>query len=385
MILGIDASTIRSGGGLSHLAGVLRGASPRDFGFEGVHVWCNPTVADYLKSFSLPDIHLWCQEELTGSLWRLARWQMRGWSKRLSQTGVNVLWSPGGLTGWIPPWIPLVALSQNLLPFEPSEMARYGLAPIRFKFLLLRQIQLGAFKKANGIMFLSKYARDQVVRCIPEIAAKAIVIPHGIDRALYRLPRKPAWNGDKPVRLLYVSTVDMYKHQWHVVTAVQKLLLQNYNVELDLVGSAYPPALRKLNKSRDSFPALAAKVHYRGPVCHAELSALYHQADIFVFASTCETISFIVLEAMAAGLPIACSNRQPMPEVLGDAGMYFDPEQPGEIAGAIKSLIDHPEQAFQLAQKAHERAIGYSWKRCADETFAFIAQTMENNYRQKEN
>jgi len=374
MILGIDASSIRSGGGLYHLAGVLCGASPRDFGFKAVHVWCNPAAADYLKPCSTPEIHIWCQEELTGSLWRLVRWQTRGWSERLFQTRVTILWSPGGLAGWIPRQMPLVMLSQNLLPFKPLEMSRYGLAPIWFKFFLLRQIQLGAFKKAKGVMFLSKYARDQVVRYIPEIADKAIVIPHGIDRAFYRLPRKPARNDDKPVRLLYVSTVDMFKHQWHVVAAVKKLVLQNYNVELDLVGSAYPPALRKLNRTLDALPSIRAHVRYHGPVQHDELSALYHQTDIFVFASTCETISFIVLEAMAAGLPIACSDRQPMPEVLGDAGVYFDPENPDEIVAAIKTLVDQPEKAYQLAQKAYERAQGYSWERCARDTLNFLVE-----------
>ncbi|MFA5130667.1 MAG: glycosyltransferase family 1 protein [Patescibacteria group bacterium] len=374
MILGVDASTIRSEGGLSHLRGVLSHVRLRDSGFETVHVWCNPAAADYLEPFALPGVHLWRQEELTGSLWRLARWQMRGWSQRLSQTGVTVLWSPGGLVGRIPRRVPLVVLSQNLLPFEPVEMARYGLAPIRLKFLLLRQIQLGAFKKARGIMFLSKYARDQVARYIPEIADKMIVIPHGIDHEFYCLPRKPAWPCDRPVRLLYVSSIHMYKHQWQVVAAVETLIRQNYHVELDLIGSAYPPALLKLNQTLDKLPSVRTHVRYHGSIQHAELAALYHQADIFVFASTCETISIIVLEAMAAGLPIACSNRQPMPEVLGDAGLYFDPEAPAEIAGAIKSLIDNPEQAFQLAQKAYARAQKYSWERCARDTLAFMVE-----------
>lgn len=375
MILAIDASSIRSGGGLSHLDGVLRHAQPQCHGFDKVVVWCNPTAATYLDARKYHGVCIVPQTSLRGSLWRLAAWQLFVLPRLIAETKPDVLWSLGGIY-FGRCRIPTVMMSQNLLPFEPTEMARYGLAPIRFKFLLLRQIQLGAFKKAKSIIFLSKYARDQVVRYIPEIADKAIVIPHGIDRAFYRLPRKPAWNGDKPVRLLYVSTVDMYKHQWHVVAAVQKLILQNYNVELDLVGSAYPSALRKLNKTLDAFPSPRAHVHYRGPAQHADLAALYHQADVFVFASTCETFGMVITEAMAAGLPIACSNRGPMPEVLGDAGVYFNPEKPAEIAEAIRKLIEDPILRKEKAEAAFERAKEFTWERCADETFGFLAECL---------
>jgi len=377
MILAIDASSIRSGGGLSHLAGVLRHARPQSHGFSKVVAWCNPQAAAYLDAQNINGACIVPQVSLHGSLWRLAAWQLFVLPRLIAETKPDVLWSPGGIL-FGRSRIPAVMMSQNLLPFEPSEMARYGLAPIRFKFLLLRHIQRNAFKKANRVIFLSRYARDRVVRYIPEIAGKTAVIPHGIDRAFYCSPRKPAWPAGRPIRLLYVSSVHMYKHQWHVVAAVEALIGRNYRVELDLVGSAYSPALRKLNRILDAFPSARAHVHYRGPAQHADLAAYYRQADIFIFASTCETISIIVLEAMAAGLPIACSRRPPMDEMLGDAGVYFDPEQPEEIAGAIKTLIDQPERAFSLAQKAYERALQYSWEQCANDTFAVLSRAAKD-------
>lgn len=357
---------------MSHLAGALRQAQPQARGFERIIVWCNSRAAKYLEAEQLAGVQVICQPFLRGPLWRLMAWQIFVLPRLIAKIKPDVLWSPGGIYFGCR-CVPTVMMSQNLLPFEPAEMARYGWQPIRMKFWLLRQIQLCAFKKAAGVMFLSKYARDQVLRYIPEIASKTVVIPHGIDREFYCLPRKPAWPVDRPIRLLYVSSVHMYKHQWQVVAAMDQLIKQKYNVELDLVGSAYPPALRKLNQALNAAPAARVHVRYHGSVPHAALAALYHQADIFVFASTCETISIIVLEAMAAGLPIVCSNRQPMPEVLGDAGLYFDPDQPTEIAGAIKALIDQPVQAYALAQKAHARAQQYSWERGARDTMAFLS------------
>jgi glycosyltransferase involved in cell wall biosynthesis len=115
-------------------------------------------------------------------------------------------------------------------------------------------------------------------------------------------------------------------------------------------------------------------LHYRGAVPFDELPGLYRQADAFVFASSCENLPNILLEAMASGLPIACSNLGPMPEVLGDAGAYFHPEHPAEIASALQQLFEQPEVRNRLAHAALARARHFSWKRCADETFSFLTQ-----------
>ena len=110
-----------------------------------------------------------------------------------------------------------------------------------------------------------------------------------------------------------------------------------------------------------------------------ELYKVYHQADAFVFASSCETFGQILLEAMASGLPIACSNRSAMPEVLGNAGIYFDPESPDQIADALTMLLKDHDLRAMLAQEAYDRAREYSWERCAKETFSFLAEVIKTN------
>jgi glycosyltransferase involved in cell wall biosynthesis len=117
-----------------------------------------------------------------------------------------------------------------------------------------------------------------------------------------------------------------------------------------------------------------AVIGYLGAVPYQDLHRLYGATDMCVFASSYETISNILLEGMASGLPIACSDRGPMPEVLGDAGLYFDHEDVGSITSAIRRLIVSPELRSEMAQAAFERMGGYSWRRCADETFGFLAE-----------
>jgi glycosyltransferase involved in cell wall biosynthesis len=77
---------------------------------------------------------------------------------------------------------------------------------------------------------------------------------------------------------------------------------------------------------------------------------------------------------MAAGLPIACSNRSSLHETLGDAGLYFDPEKPMEIAAAIRKLIEDHILRAEKAEAALDRAKEFTWERCARETFDFIAK-----------
>ena len=175
-------------------------------------------------------------------------------------------------------------------------------------------------------------------------------------------------------RLLYVSSIDQYKHQWHLIEAVSFLRKQNIPVKLDLVGPAFPPALMRLNAAITKFDPENTWVRYHGAVPYEELNNLYAQADLGVFASSCENMPIILLEKMASGLPIACSNRGPMPEVLGNAGLYFDPERPTEIMHSLRKYIESPDLRSEKASNSIARCQQYSWSRCADETFTFLAK-----------
>lgn len=98
--------------------------------------------------------------------------------------------------------------------------------------------------------------------------------------------------------------------------------------------------------------------------------------DHFVFASSCENMPNTLVEAIAAGLPLACSRRGPMHEILGDAGLYFDPESHLSIAEAIRRLIDDPLLRDDLTSRARQLSQQYSWPRCAHQTWAFTAETV---------
>jgi glycosyltransferase involved in cell wall biosynthesis len=86
----------------------------------------------------------------------------------------------------------------------------------------------------------------------------------------------------------------------------------------------------------------------------------------------------ILLETMAAGLPVAASRLPPMSDLLGEAGLTFDPTNAVDIAATLNRLIADPELRAALAERSYSAAQQYSWEACANQTFAFLAGT----YRQ---
>lgn len=374
MIIGIDASNIRAGGGLTHLVQLLAAADPSRHGFERVVVWAEgPTLA---RLGDRPWLEKRSDGWLNGSLVRRLLWQQSRLSGLARAAGVDVLLAPGGTA--LCDFRPLVTMSRNLLPFDAKALRRYVWRREIIRLTVLRYIQTWSFRRADGVIFLTAYARQTVLQATGAIRGRTVVIPHGVDGRFLRPPRPRESRGRPqprcPLRLVYVSIVDFYKHQGEVAQAVAKLRAEGLPLVLDLIGPAYRPALRKLRRVLRRLDPERAFLRYRGAVPYEGLPQEYSRADIGIFASSCENLPNILLEMMASGLPIACSDRGPMPEVLGSAGVYFDPEDPASIAAAIRRLVEEPETAEKLAWAAFERAGNYSWERCARETFSFLSE-----------
>jgi glycosyltransferase involved in cell wall biosynthesis len=205
------------------------------------------------------------------------------------------------------------------------------------------------------------------------------VIPHGVDPALFRPPEAQQalqyYTRERPFRLLYVSTIDFYKHQSTVVRAVGLLRREGLPLAMRFVGAAYPRAARQLRVAFATNDPGGEFLRYDGPVGRGDLADVYAATDAFVFASTCENLPNILLEAMASGLPIASSDRRPMPDVLGPDAAYFDPESLESTAGAIRALVGDDGARQRFARTAYARAQTFSWERCADQTLSFIRHT----------
>ena len=181
-----------------------------------------------------------------------------------------------------------------------------------------------------------------------------------------------------PCRILYVSNIAPYKHQWNVIEAVSLLRNKNIPITLDLVGKS-GPGLKKMEKIKKKFDPEKKFVFYHGEVLYDLLPDYYYEADISVFASSCENMPNTLLEGMASGTPIACSSMGPMPEIIGKSELYFDPLKPEEIASVLEKMFNSVEIRKKNSKKSVITAKKYNWKLCADRTFAFLKVVAELN------
>ncbi|MDO8500605.1 MAG: glycosyltransferase family 1 protein [Gemmatimonadaceae bacterium] len=374
MILGIDATNLRAGGGISYLAGVLRGADPPAHGFSQVVVWAGRETLAMIEDrpwlVKGHDPHL--DKVLPYRVW----WQLSRLSASAREFDCDVLFVPGG--SFDGDFRPFVAASHNLLPFEWNELKRFGWSWMALKLMLLRKAQSRTFRNADGLVFASRYARDVVMRVVKPKTRRTVVIPNGVDRQFIRAPREQLpierYSAENPFRILYVSIIDVYKHHPEVAEAASRLRAGGFPVVLELVGPAYPPAMKRLQKTVDRVDPEGELIRQRGKVLYPELLASYAEADLFVFASSCENMPLILLEAMTSGLPIACSDSGPMTEILGDGGVYFNPEKPEEIFQSLHAMITSPSLRSERSAISFERAKAYDWTRCARETLMFLSE-----------
>ncbi|NBC15143.1 MAG: glycosyltransferase [Gammaproteobacteria bacterium] len=122
--------------------------------------------------------------------------------------------------------------------------------------------------------------------------------------------------------------------------------------------------------SRVAELGLRDAVTFAGFVPSELLPALYAEAEVFVFPSLFEGFGIPVLEAMAAGTAVCAGNTSSIPEVVGDAGLLFDPTDADAIASALGQLLDDGRLRARLAAQGKARAAGFTWDRAAAATLA---------------
>jgi len=370
--IGIDAANIRLGGGITHLAEILKVLDVESMGIDQIVIWgCQNTLgrlpnAPWLKKIS--------PAKLNDNLISRVIWQTFSLSRAVTKEGCDILLVPGG--SYFGSFHPVVTISQNLLPVEWGEMVRNQSILMALKMIVLRYVQGFSFKHSDGVIFLTEYAKSRVCAAIGASLTNSIVIPHGQTTRFCQPPRQQKkWTDysiNNPLEILYVSNIDVYKHQIEVLEAIHELRLSGLPLKLTMIGPAVPSYYHKLLDKLDQLDTARSWAQYLGVVQYEDMSLHYKKADIGIFASSCETFGIILLEKMAAGLPIACSNKSSMPEILQDGGVYFDPANPRDIAKALKELILSDDLRAKKSLVSYCRSGDYSWSRCADETFSYI-------------
>ena len=372
--IGIDASRNRSGGARAHLIGILESLELEEHSIKKVHVWSYQDLLDALPD--RPWLCKHCPPALERNLPAQLLWQRLALEREARAVGCDIMFVTDAST--LSHFSPMVVLSQDLLSYEKGAMSYFGFGKARLRLLSILVLQNLAFRRADGVMFLTKYA-GQLIQASCGTLDRVAYVPHGVGDSFRGVAENHPWPpiGDE-ITCTYVSNAEMYKHQWQVVEAISLLRNKNHNLRLILVGGGSGRAQVLLNNAIRKFDPNGDFVTQIKFVSQDELASYLALSNVFIFASSCENLPITLLEGMAAGLPIACSNRGPMPEVLQDAGTFFDPENPQSIANAVEKLIIDPILRKSVAQRSAKIAEEYSWKQCSYKTFKFITNTHFN-------
>lgn len=383
MILGIDACNIRQGGGVTHLLEIINEFNPDKHGFNKIIIWSSKRTLekipdkDYIEKINNTLI----EKNFIFTFF----FQIFYFKNEILSKSCDIVLVPGGT--FLSNFSPYVAISQNLLPFELQEAFRYNSFFKKIKFILLRLTQSYTFKNATGVIFLTDYAKKVIASQI-KIPSNNVIIPHGINKNYLKLPKQQLacneYNEFKKFKLLYVSILSPYKHQSNIVETVCRLDKKGYPIKLVLIGPSEFQSLKKFNHTISKYSNSNSCIEYLGAVKHSELFKYYTDADAFIFASTCENLPIILIEAMSSGLPILCSNYGPMPEVLGENGkMYFDPLNLDSVEEKIIELFEKKEIRENISSESYYRSLKYSWSDIADYTYKYLLNTLHKIRNEK--
>jgi glycosyltransferase involved in cell wall biosynthesis len=365
---------VASGGGNTHLRELLLHASPVEAGFDKVLVVAPQATLDRLPDFRWLDkiTHPWLNKNL------LYRYLFLYFRLKNYLTQADVLFSPAG--DYNGNFEKQVAMTQNQLYYEPRERFRYFPGWVFFRLVLLQWLQFMAFRKAKNIITLTGYTAQLLKKAGINVPIR--VIPHGIPHN-FELPVKEqlspdAYSFEHPYRLLYVSSVDLYKHQWVVAAAVVHARRSGIPVELHIAGPVlYPLAAKKMNQALHEAGEHANAIIMHGAISYDDIREIYAGADMFVFSSTCESFGLTLLEAAKAGLPVLCYDYPPAREILADGAAWFQHIDAATIADAFKKLYENPDLRDKIARAGQERARLFSWEKCAQQTFQLLAETAQ--------
>jgi glycosyltransferase involved in cell wall biosynthesis len=229
-----------------------------------------------------------------------------------------------------------------------------------------------AARRSRRVLTLSHAAKDDIIRFLG-VPASRIDVTHlgpGLEPVASPVPeaqlREQFGLGSRPI-VLAVSAKRPHKNIERLAEAVARLDGDEAPI---LLVPGYATVFEDELRARAESVLGADRVRFTGWVDDATLEGLYRAATVFAFPSLAEGFGLPVLDAMLRGLPVACSDSTSLPEVGGDAVLYFDPNDVASIAGALRRVLTDAELRQRLARRGLEQARRFSWAATAHATLA---------------
>ncbi|MFN0166283.1 MAG: glycosyltransferase family 4 protein [Bryobacteraceae bacterium] len=291
------------------------------------------------------------------------------WEQTLLPAGcmdlrLDVLLNPG-FTAPIAAPCPQVTVFHDMQHKRQPENFRWFDLPF-WRFFLW-----AAAHRSEQLIADSDSGRDDLLKFYRINPEKVTVAPLGVDPEFFQIAKR---RDPKPY-LLAVSTLHPHKNLDRLLVAFAQFRKEAPQFRLVITGlkGFHTEHLEELRAGL----GLRDWAEFTGWIAREELYGLFAGAHAFVYPTRFEGFGLPVLEAMAAGIPLACSNIEPVATVAGDAALQFDPENPDEMVEALRRIVGDEELRRRLSRAGPERAKEFSWARTARLTLACLSRAAE--------
>jgi glycosyltransferase involved in cell wall biosynthesis len=318
--------------------------------------------------------------------WRLAG---KGFAAGVTRTAGDLLWTHARLPALV--WkhgadllhspaivAPIVASCPVVITIHDITYLLYPSHFASWWTTYLKIVMPPAVKSAAAIICGSENSKRDIAKAYSIAFDKVRVVPYGVDHERFhpRVTLDQQWAQALGIRdgyVLHVGTFSCRKNIPTLLRAVallrdkgkwgerQVVLAGSQNLSLKGAPEVFA-TIRELD--------LSGCVVLTGHTPNEHVAGLYAHASMLVMPSLYEGFGFPVVEAMAVGTPVVCSNSSSLPEVAGDAAIFFAPEDQHALAAAMEEVIGRPSLAEELRRKGLQQARQFSWKRNAEQTIA---------------
>jgi len=242
------------------------------------------------------------------------------------------------------------------------------------KKFAFNSVMQNAVLKSEKIIAISEATKADVVKYLKGDSAKIKVIYEGIDNKYQIKNIDYKKNGIIKEKYQITDPYILFVSQWRPHKGLPELikafeiLKEKYRLKhkLVLVGKPnldFPEIIKRINSSK-----YINDIILPGFVADDDLPYIYHNADAFIFPSQYEGFGLPPLEAMAAGTVVVSSKTSCMPEILGDAAIYFNPRNPSDIAEKLADVLSNNKMQKDFIKKGLIHIKKYSWENMARET-----------------
>lgn len=228
-------------------------------------------------------------------------------------------------------------------------------------------------READKIICVSQSTANDLKRLFDVPDAKVSVTHLGVSRCFDQHADTLSDGSQRPY-FLYVGERRGYKNFGRLLAAFAASPILHQNFDLVAFGAA-PFTREELQFAEELRIRSGALRHLTGD--DATLALAYSRAHLFIYPSEYEGFGIPPLEAMTCGCPVVCSNSSSIPEVVGDAGLYFEPKSIDSIREALEQISFDDERRAAFSSAGRIRSAGFTWSQCAHETLAVYREVLQ--------